>query len=116
MRHYWHLNICTIIIYRTLCLLQYEAPVELGDQASGRGGAEREPFIAGALLELSVRLCRGNFLMYHASLGMFGRKQSSCTGFQAGWHVATGEHDGLDDFVQQFVIMMACLTVLTMSV
>jgi hypothetical protein len=51
---------------------------ELRDEASGRGGAEREPVIAGALLELSVRLCRGNFLMYHASLGMFAK--SSGTG------------------------------------
>jgi hypothetical protein len=45
----------------------------LGDQAAGPGGITRASFVAGTLCELSVGLCRGHFLMYRASGGMFAR-------------------------------------------
>jgi hypothetical protein len=34
----------------------------LGDEAAGSGGVDRASFVAGALRELSVGLCRDNFL------------------------------------------------------
>jgi hypothetical protein len=39
-----------------------------GDEAAGPGGVTRASFVAGALREISVGLCRGDFLMYHACL------------------------------------------------
>jgi hypothetical protein len=62
----------------------------LGDEAAGPGGGTRASFIAGASREISVWLCRGNFLMHRACLGMFAR--SSGTGFRAGMRVPTDEH------------------------
>jgi hypothetical protein len=47
-------------------------------------------FVAGALREISIGLCRGNFLIYRACLGMFAK--SSGTGFRAGISVPTDEH------------------------
>jgi hypothetical protein len=61
----------------------------LGDEAAGPGGVTRASFVAGAL-EISVGLCRGNFFMYRACLGMFAK--SSGTGFRAGMRVPTDEH------------------------
>jgi hypothetical protein len=54
----------------------------LGDKAAGPGGVQRASFVAGALRELSVGLCRGNFFMCRACLGMLAR--SSGTGFRNG--------------------------------
>jgi hypothetical protein len=62
----------------------------LGDEAAGPGGVTRASFVAGALREISVGLCRGNFLMYHACLGMLAK--FSGTGFWAGMSVLTDEH------------------------
>jgi hypothetical protein len=62
----------------------------LGDEAAGPGGVTRASFVAGALREISVGLCRGNFSMYCAWLGMFA--YSSGTGFRAGMSVPTDEH------------------------
>jgi hypothetical protein len=62
----------------------------LGDEADGPGGVTRASFVAGALREISDGLCRGNFFMYHACLGMFA--MSSGTGFRAGMSVPTDEH------------------------
>jgi hypothetical protein len=36
----------------------------LGDEAAGPGGVTRASFVAGALRETSVGLCRGSFFMY----------------------------------------------------
>jgi hypothetical protein len=38
----------------------------LGDEEAGSGGVTRASFVAGALRETSIGLCRGNFLMYRA--------------------------------------------------
>jgi hypothetical protein len=46
-------------------------------------------FVADTLRELSVGLCRGNFLLYRASGGMFARV--SGRGFRAGLAVPTEE-------------------------
>jgi hypothetical protein len=62
---------------------------QLGDEAAGPGGITRASFVAGTLQELSVGLCRGNFLMYRASGGMFARV--SGRGFRAGLAVPTDE-------------------------
>jgi hypothetical protein len=62
----------------------------LGDKAASPGGVGRAFFVAGALRELCIGLCRGNFFMYHACLGMLAK--SSGTGFQAGMGVPTDEH------------------------
>jgi hypothetical protein len=43
----------------------------LGDEAAGPGGVTRASFVAVALREIRVGLCRGNFFMYRACLGMF---------------------------------------------
>jgi hypothetical protein len=51
--------------------------------------AATSPGAAAALRELSVGLCRGNFLMYRASGGMFARV--SGRGFRAGLAVPTDE-------------------------
>jgi hypothetical protein len=53
----------------------------LVDEASGLDGVDRASSVAGALCELSVGLCRGNFLMCCACLGMLA--VSSGTGLQA---------------------------------
>jgi hypothetical protein len=65
---------------------------ELGDNASGPGGDARASFIAGTLQELSVGLCRDNFLMYRACLGMLVK--SSGSGFRGGMRVPTDKYDG----------------------
>jgi hypothetical protein len=62
----------------------------LGDEAAGPGGVTRASFVAGALREISVGLCRGNFFMYRACLGMFAK--SSATGFRVDMSVPTDEH------------------------
>jgi hypothetical protein len=62
----------------------------LRDEAAGPGGVTRASFVAGALREISVGLCRGNFFMYRACLGMFAK--FSGTGFWAGRRVPTDEH------------------------
>jgi hypothetical protein len=62
----------------------------LGDEAAGPGGVTRASIVAGALREISVELCRGNFFMYRACLGMFAK--SSGTGFLAGMRVPMDEH------------------------
>jgi hypothetical protein len=62
---------------------------QLGDEAAGPGGITQASFVAGTLRELSVGLCRGNFLMYRASGGMFARL--SGRGFRAGLAVPTDE-------------------------
>jgi hypothetical protein len=62
---------------------------QLGDEAAGPGGMTRASFVAGTLRELNVGLCRGNFLMYRASGGMFARV--SGRGFRAGLAVPTDE-------------------------
>jgi hypothetical protein len=62
----------------------------LGDEAAVPGGVQQASFVAGALRELSVGLCRGNFFMYRGCLGMLAK--SSGTGFRAGMRVPTDEH------------------------
>jgi hypothetical protein len=62
---------------------------KLGDEAAGPGGVTRASFVAGALRELSVGLCRGNFLLYRASVGMLAR--SGGASFRAGLSVPTDE-------------------------
>jgi hypothetical protein len=61
----------------------------LGDEAAGPGGVTRASFVNGALRELSVGLCMGNFFAYRASVGMLAR----CSGasFRAGMRVPTDE-------------------------
>jgi hypothetical protein len=62
----------------------------LGDEAAGPGGVTRAPFVAGAMREIGIGLCRGNFFVYRACLGMFAK--SNGTGFRAGISVPTDEH------------------------
>jgi hypothetical protein len=62
----------------------------LGDEAASPGGVTRASCFAGALREVSVGLCGGNFFMYRACLGMIAK--SSRTRFQAGMCAPTGEH------------------------
>jgi hypothetical protein len=62
----------------------------LGDEAAAMAGSRERPFVAGALRESSVRLCKGNFFMYRACLGMIAK--ASGTGFRAGMRVPTDEH------------------------
>jgi hypothetical protein len=61
----------------------------LGGEAAGPGGVTRAQFVHGALRELSVGLCRGNFLAYRASVGKLAR--SSGASCQAGLSVPTDE-------------------------
>jgi hypothetical protein len=61
----------------------------LGDEAAGPGGVTRASFVNGALRELSVGLCMGNFFAYRASVGMLAR--SSGASFQAGMCMPTDE-------------------------
>jgi hypothetical protein len=56
----------------------------LGDESAGPGVVTRASFVNGALRELSVGLCRGNFFAYRAS-------RSSGDSFQAGMRVPTDE-------------------------
>jgi hypothetical protein len=51
----------------------------LGDEAAcpGTGEVTGASFVAGALREISVGLCRGNFFMYRAYLGMFAKGRGS---------------------------------------
>jgi hypothetical protein len=63
----------------------------LGDKAASPGGVTQASFVAGALREISVGLCRGNFFMYRACLGMIAK--ASGTGFRAGMRVPTDEHE-----------------------
>jgi hypothetical protein len=65
---------------------------ELGDGASGLAGVEWASFVVSTLRELSVRLCRGNFLMYRAGLGMLAK--CSGTWYRDGNRVHTDEYDG----------------------
>jgi hypothetical protein len=60
-----------------------------GDEAAGPGGVTRASFVQGDLRELSLGLCRGNFLAYRASVGMMAR--SSGTSFRAGLSVPKDE-------------------------
>jgi hypothetical protein len=62
----------------------------LGDEAASRGGIGRASFVAGALRDLSIGLCRGIFFMYRACLCMLAK--SSGTGFRADMRVPTDEH------------------------
>jgi hypothetical protein len=62
---------------------------QLGDEAAGTGGVTRVSFVACTLRDLSVGLCRGNFLMYRAVGGMVALV--SGRGFQAGLAVPTNE-------------------------
>jgi hypothetical protein len=62
---------------------------DLGEEAAGHGGVSRSSFVAGALRELSIGLCRGNFLSYRASVGVLAR--ASGASFRAGMCVPTDE-------------------------
>jgi hypothetical protein len=62
----------------------------LGDEAAGPGGVTRASFVAGTLRELSIGLCRSNFLLHRASVGMLAR--ASGVGYQAGMTAPTDEH------------------------
>jgi hypothetical protein len=62
----------------------------LGEEAASPGGVSRASFVAGAVRELSIGLCRGNFFIYRVCLGMLAK--SSGTGFRAGMLVPTDEH------------------------
>jgi hypothetical protein len=62
----------------------------LGDRAASPGEVNRASFLAGSLRELSISLCRGNFFMYRACLGMLTK--SSGTGFRAGMCVPKDGH------------------------
>jgi hypothetical protein len=72
-----------IIYYRRIGQPAMKLLHALGDEAAGPGGVTRVSFVAGALREVSVGLCRGNFFMYRACLGMFAK--SNGTGVP-GWH------------------------------
>jgi hypothetical protein len=62
---------------------------QLGDEAASPGIVTQASLIASTLRELSVALCRGNFLMYCASGGMLARV--SGRGFWARLAVPTDE-------------------------
>jgi hypothetical protein len=47
----------------------------LGDDVASPGGFTRASFVAGALREICVGLCRGNFFMYRACFGMIAKGQ-----------------------------------------
>jgi hypothetical protein len=72
----------------------------LGDNAAGPVGVTRASFVNGALRELSVGLCRGNFLSYQASVGMFAR--SSGASLRAGLSVPTNE------CMKEYCVVFAC--------
>jgi hypothetical protein len=50
---------------------------DLGEEAAGPGSVSWSSFVAGALRELIVGLCRGNFLAHQASLGVLARPSGS---------------------------------------
>jgi hypothetical protein len=52
----------------------------LGDEAACPGGVIGASFVHGALRELSVGLCKGNFLSYRASVGMLVRSSGASFG------------------------------------
>jgi hypothetical protein len=58
--------------------------------AASPSGVTRASFVHGPLRELSVGLCRGNFLSYRASVGMLAR--SSGASFRADLRVPTDEY------------------------
>jgi hypothetical protein len=72
----------------------------LGDEAVGPGGVTRASFVNGALRELSVGLCRGNFFACRASVGMLAR--SSGASSRAGMRVP------IDECVEQCCVVFAC--------
>jgi hypothetical protein len=79
----------------------------LGDEAAGPGGVTRASFVHGALRELSVGPeCRGNFLAYRASVGMWAR--SSGVSFRAGLSAPTDE-------CMWCLLMRFCLSVPVLS-
>jgi hypothetical protein len=61
----------------------------LGVEAADPGDVTRASFVNDALQELSVGLCRENFLSYRASVGMLAR--SSGASFYAGMRMPTDE-------------------------
>jgi hypothetical protein len=63
----------------------------LGDEADSPGRVDRASFIAGALREFSIGLCRGDIFIYRACLGMLAKS----SGFRAGMRVPTDEHEFL---------------------
>jgi hypothetical protein len=63
---------------------------DLGEEAAGPRGVLRSSFVAGALKELSVGLCRGDFMAYRASLGVLAR--SSGSAFRPGLSLPNGSH------------------------
>jgi hypothetical protein len=66
----------------------------------------RASFVNGALRELSVGLCRGNFLLYRASVGMLAR--SSGASFPAGMSLPTNECVELCCVVFACDVLLAC--------
>jgi hypothetical protein len=62
---------------------------QLWDEATGPGGVSRASFVAGALREICIGLCRGNFLLYRRSIGRLARASGSH--FRAGLHVPTDD-------------------------
>jgi hypothetical protein len=75
--------------YRRLTRPAMELLHKLAEQVAGPGGVSRASFVAGALQALSVRLCRGIFFMYRASVGMLAKV--SGMGFRAVMDVPTDE-------------------------
>jgi hypothetical protein len=63
---------------------------DLGEEAASPGGVSRSSFVAGALRELSVGLCRGNLMAYRASLGVLARFSGSS--FRPGLSLPTDGH------------------------
>jgi hypothetical protein len=61
----------------------------LWDEATGPGRVSRACFVEGALREISIGLCRGNFLLYRGSIGVLARASGSH--FLAGLHVPTDD-------------------------
>jgi hypothetical protein len=60
---------------------------DLGEEAAGPRGVSWLSFVVGALRELSVGLCRGNFRAYRVSLGALAR--SSGSSFRPGLSLPT---------------------------
>jgi hypothetical protein len=59
--------------YGSLCHQAMKLLHDLGEEVAGPGGVLRSSFVAGAQRELSVGLCRGQFMAYQASLGVLAR-------------------------------------------
>jgi hypothetical protein len=51
---------------------------------TGPGGVSGISFVTGALREMSVGLCRGNFLIYRGSVGVLAPASGSRVGFRTG--------------------------------